>query len=109
MNQDTITCLRSLADKIATELVFATPDSDNGLLPVNSLLLEIEELAPSCPVSLADGVGSARKCLDDVFAGITLLEAAFVAHALTGEGDFLALAFGNGGVGDGHGDGRSDE
>ena len=35
--------LKKLGDKIATELVFAEAGKDLGLLPVNSLLGQIEE------------------------------------------------------------------
>jgi two-component system chemotaxis sensor kinase CheA len=45
MQSDPFDELKSLGDKIATELVFAEPGRDNGLLPVNSLLSRIEELA----------------------------------------------------------------
>ena len=37
--------LKKLGDKIATELVFAESGKDLGLLPVNSLLGRIEDLA----------------------------------------------------------------
>lgn len=63
--------LRSVAEKIATELVFAEPGKDNGLLPINCLLLELQELAGSHPASqpLVRGVEAGRSCVDGIFAG----------------------------------------
>jgi two-component system chemotaxis sensor kinase CheA len=62
--------LRKLGDKIATELVFAEPGKDLGLLPVNSLLGRIEELAGDEAVAgaLARGIKEARRWVDGVFA-----------------------------------------
>jgi two-component system chemotaxis sensor kinase CheA len=61
--------LRDIADKIAMELVFAEPGKDNGLLPANCLLLEIEEhfATHPAPETLGLGVRAARTCLDAVF------------------------------------------
>lgn len=61
--------LKKLGDKIATELVFAEPGKDLGLLPVNSLLGQIEGLvgqeAPAGP--LVDAAKEARRWVNAVF------------------------------------------
>jgi two-component system chemotaxis sensor kinase CheA len=61
--------LKKLGDKIATELVFAEPGKDLGLLPVNSLLGQIEELTgggtPDEPLALA--AKEARRWVNAVF------------------------------------------
>src|SRR5579862_3793183 len=44
MSTPTLTELKSLSAKIASELVFAEAGQDLGLLPVNSLLGQVEEL-----------------------------------------------------------------
>jgi two-component system, chemotaxis family, sensor kinase CheA len=56
----------ALADKIALELVFASAGKDDGLLPVNSLLGEIEDAGRMGPFPepLAQAVALARKWLD---------------------------------------------
>jgi two-component system chemotaxis sensor kinase CheA len=61
--------LKKLGDKIATELVFTEPGKDLGLLPVNSLLLQIEELAGNAEAAqpLARGIKEARQWIDAVF------------------------------------------
>lgn len=71
MEQSAISELKSLADQIATELVFAEAGKDSGLLPLNSLLMDIEGLAArdGTPEALAQGVRSARACVDDLFGG----------------------------------------
>lgn len=62
--------LAALADKIALELVFAQPASDAGLLPINSFVLEMEELLQGTALSqpLIDGIAKARSIVDEVFA-----------------------------------------
>ncbi len=53
MNEQTSTDLRALSEKIAMELVFAEPGKDLGLLPVNSLLGQIEEMIAEEPAPQA--------------------------------------------------------
>jgi two-component system, chemotaxis family, sensor kinase CheA len=55
-----------LAEKIALELVFAEPGKDTGLLPINSLLDEIEGSFTSFPASepVQQAVGIARQWVD---------------------------------------------
>jgi two-component system chemotaxis sensor kinase CheA len=49
MNPQMITALTGLAQKIATELVFTEPGKDLGLLPINSLIGDIENLLEKEP------------------------------------------------------------
>lgn len=60
--------LKALAEKVATELVFAHSDSDSGLLPVNSLLQEMEQLIAEDPAAsgLLEAATQARRCVDAV-------------------------------------------
>jgi two-component system chemotaxis sensor kinase CheA len=71
--------LKKLGDKIATELVFAEAGKDMGLLPVNSLLGQIEDCAsgPEC-AALREGIQQARGWVNDIFAS----SGPFSAHAL---------------------------
>ncbi len=58
--------ISELADKIALELVFAEAGKDAGLLPVNSLLSEIEEAADAglAPERVREAVKLARQSVD---------------------------------------------
>ncbi len=60
--------LKKLGDKIATELVFAESGKDLGLLPVNSLLGRIEDLAggEAAIEPLARGITQARQWMNAV-------------------------------------------
>lgn len=69
--------LADLTGKIALELVFAEPGKDNGLLPVNCLLGQIEDLCatqPSCS-ELQSAVLQARQWLDQVFNSLGFFDA----------------------------------
>jgi two-component system chemotaxis sensor kinase CheA len=59
--------LAQLAEKIALELVFAEPGKDSGLLPVNSLLGEVEEniAATPPPAEVLAAIALARKAVDN--------------------------------------------
>ncbi len=72
--------LSELANKIALELVFAEPGTDSGLLPVNSFLCEMEELAGRFAVcsEAVDAIAKAREVIDDIF----LSDALFTAKSL---------------------------
>ncbi len=61
--------LKKLGDKIATELAFVEPGKDLGLLPVNSLLGQIEELlVPEAPTQpLARAAKEARRWVNGIF------------------------------------------
>ena len=69
MNIELIAELKKLGDKIATELVFVEPGKDLGLLPVNSLLGQIEETAAmdDSLQPLAGGIKQARGWVDGIF------------------------------------------
>jgi two-component system chemotaxis sensor kinase CheA len=58
--------IAGLAEKIALELVFAEPGKDTGLLPINSLLDEIEGDFASTPAAepVQQAVGIARQWVD---------------------------------------------
>jgi two-component system chemotaxis sensor kinase CheA len=58
--------LAQLAEKIALELVFAQPGQDGGLLPVNSLLGEMEEHSIDAPppTGILTSLALARKAVD---------------------------------------------
>lgn len=58
--------LAQLAEKISLELVFAEPGKDGGLLPVNSLLSEIEESVAATPpkAEVLAAIALARKAVD---------------------------------------------
>ncbi len=66
MSAKLATTLAQLAEKIALELVFAEPGKDGGLLPVNSLLGEIEEhsAASPPPAEVLAATALARKAVD---------------------------------------------
>ena len=70
MNEPPVGQLKGIIEKLATELVFAEAGKDAGLLPVNSLLKEIEELFTAdvvVPEPIAKAVRSARQWLDEIF------------------------------------------
>jgi len=69
MKKEITVQIRSLTEKIATELVFAEPDKDLGLLPVNSLLGQIEEMiaAAAATEAVLRGAQQARKWVDAAF------------------------------------------
>ncbi|MEI8041446.1 MAG: chemotaxis protein CheA [Verrucomicrobiota bacterium] len=59
----------ALTDKIALELVFAEPGKDGGLLPINSLLGEIENIyaANPAPEAVQQAIAAARQWVDAAF------------------------------------------
>ena len=64
MNSATKVC--ELTEKIALELVFAEPGKDSGLLPINSLLGEVESLfaASPAPEPIGQAVAIGRQWVD---------------------------------------------
>jgi two-component system chemotaxis sensor kinase CheA len=66
---ETISELKGLVDKIAAELIFAEAGKDGGLLPVNCLLGQLEELLASqkTPETFTLAIGLARRWIDDIF------------------------------------------
>ena len=64
-----LAALAKLAEKVAVELVYATPDRDEGLLPINSLLGEMEEIGANAPLlsPLPQALTQARTVVDSAF------------------------------------------
>jgi two-component system chemotaxis sensor kinase CheA len=62
--------LCSIIEKLALELVLAEPGKDNGLLPVNSLLSDLEEAVHrmDVPETFASAVGQGRGWVDALFS-----------------------------------------
>jgi hypothetical protein len=75
LNPEMLTSLSALIEKIALELVFAEPGKDNGLLPINDLLGQMEALLVSTAgaEAIARATAAARQLLDGVFEGNGLL------------------------------------
>ena len=69
MNPPTAAEIKTLTEKIATELVFAAPGNDLGLLPVNCLLGQLEEIVTgqALPESMAGAAKIARVWIDGIF------------------------------------------
>src|SRR5438105_5785782 len=66
---EALTSLSALIDKIALELVFAQPDSDAGLLPINSFISELEETSQNnSTASIRSAISKGRELIDNVFA-----------------------------------------
>ena len=52
------------------ELAFVAPDQDTGLLPINSILMDLEDSLPQeTPAEVTTGVSVARGWLDQIFDG----------------------------------------
>jgi two-component system chemotaxis sensor kinase CheA len=71
MNESHLAQFKEVTARIATEIVLAEDGRDNGLLPVNSLLLQLEECPglPAAPDPLRTAVQSARLWVDGVLDG----------------------------------------
>jgi two-component system chemotaxis sensor kinase CheA len=69
VNTETYLELRNISDKIATEVVFAKPGEDVGLLPINCMLAQIEEILAkqAAPEPLPQAAQQARRWLDEIF------------------------------------------
>ncbi len=55
--------------QLAMELMFAEPGKDAGLLPLNNLLLQLEEFSQTNPLpsELSSAIGKARQTVDGIF------------------------------------------
>ena len=52
------------------ELAFVAPDQDTGLLPINSILMDLEDSLPQeTPAEVTTGISVARGWLDQIFDG----------------------------------------
>ena len=68
MNADQKSMFKQLSEKISMELVFAEVGKDSGLLPINSLLGQMEDLPLAAAGQMwVDAVKFARKWIDLVF------------------------------------------
>src|SRR5438093_7877433 len=67
---DNLAALRRLTEKVAVELVYAAPGKDDGLLPINALLSEMEALVTNSPLwpAAASILGRSRQVVDAVLA-----------------------------------------
>ncbi len=61
--------LSAIVDKIALEIVFAEPGKDNGLLPINCLLFDLEQIAADLapPDPMGSMIQAVRRTVDAVF------------------------------------------
>lgn len=77
MNMQFWQVLSDLAGKIALELVFAEPGKDNGLLPVNCLLSQVEDhcAASSPPPEAQQAISQARLWIDQILNGTGFFDA----------------------------------
>lgn len=77
MNVEHRNRFKELVEKISLELVFAEAGKDSGLLPINSLLAQVEEipLAGSGPAPIVEAVQLARKWIDAVLETTALFDA----------------------------------
>ena len=71
MKAQSLSQLRDLCQKVATEIVFAEPGKDVGLLPVSFLLGQIEPLVAdeAAPGPLAHAVRCARRWMEEILSG----------------------------------------
>jgi two-component system chemotaxis sensor kinase CheA len=69
MNEPQIGQFKKMLEQLAAEVVFAEPGKDNGLLPINNLLGQIEELftASAAPEPVAKAVRAGRRWVDEIF------------------------------------------
>src|SRR6185436_5094360 len=74
--KDALRALAELGNSIALELVLAEPEKDNGLLPLNNLLGQMEEINGSTPVPAAiqRGLAGARQIVDAIFESAGLFD-----------------------------------
>lgn len=85
MDESLTITLKSLAeavDKLALELVFATPGSDVGLLPANHFVGAIEDLCRGVPLPppLGESIADARATIDRVFDSGGMFETGSLQH-----------------------------
>jgi hypothetical protein len=56
--------------KLGLELAFVEPGLDTGLLPINSFVMDLEELAQAgAPPEIQQGLATARRWLDEILDG----------------------------------------
>ena len=66
--------------QLAMELAFVTPDQDTGLLPINSILMDLEDsVQQEAPTEITSAVAVAKNWMDQIFDG----PGKFSAEAIT--------------------------
>lgn len=77
MNVEHRNRFKELVEKISLELVFAEAGKDAGLLPINSLLAQLEDLplAASGPAPIVEAVQLARKWIDSTLESTATFDA----------------------------------
>jgi two-component system chemotaxis sensor kinase CheA len=80
MEKSSFSTVAEVINTFALELAFAEPGKDNGLLPINNFLLQIEEQLQSNPPppEITRAVGLARACVDKVFDTTAKFDAAVI-------------------------------
>jgi len=80
MEKSSFSTVAEVINTFALELAFAEPGKDNGLLPINNFLLQIEEQlqANPPPPEITHAVGLARACVDKVFETTAKFDAAVI-------------------------------
>lgn len=80
IESSSLAAIAGVVNSISLELAFAEPGKDTGLLPVNSFLIQIEELAASAalPPELKEATRQARACVDQVFDTTAKFDAAAI-------------------------------
>ena len=78
-NDQFLEAVAEVLARLAEELAFAEPGSDNGLLPINALLMDLEQVpVQSLPPSLVEGLRRARGLVDSVLDGLGKFDAATI-------------------------------
>jgi two-component system chemotaxis sensor kinase CheA len=80
MEKSSFATVAEVINTFALELAFAEPGKDNGLLPINNFLLQIQEQlqATPPPPEITHAVGLARACVDRVFDTTAKFDAAAI-------------------------------
>ena len=82
MNNQQLGHLKGIVEKLSTEIVFIEAGKDNGLLPVNSLLGQLEEALGTCslPDDFVKAVKAARRWVIEIFDSTGLFSAPAISN-----------------------------
>ena len=70
-----------ILSQIGVELAFIEPDRDTGLLPINSLVMDLEEfVVPHAPAPIGAATATIRRWLDQILDGSGLFTAPSIRH-----------------------------
>lgn len=70
-----------IMSQIGVELAFIEPDRDTGLLPINSLVMDLEEfVVPHAPAPIGVATASIRRWLDQILDGSGVFTAPSISH-----------------------------